>query len=83
MVQFFMNNLFCLTIYLVILMILMYSMTINKYKGYIMGIALILYVIDISILLVLGFSLLKCMIITGVIVIISIISIEEGKRYEL
>lgn len=46
-------------------------------------IALALFVIDISYLMLLGFSLEKCAIVCGVCVILTLISIKEGRDNEL
>lgn len=81
--EFFCNSFVCIHIYLFILNLLIFSMFIKKYKNYFLMIALALFVIDISCLMLLGFSLEKCAIVCGVCVILTLISIKEGRDNEL
>ena len=81
--EFFCNSFVCIHIYLFILNLLIFSMFIKKYKNYFLMIALALFVIDISCLMLFGFSLEKCAIVCGVCVILTLISIKEGRDNEL
>ena len=82
MIEFFMNNSLYLFFYLLVITLLVFSITQKKFKGYILLLALVLYVVDISFLLVNGFNLLRCAIISGICVILVLISIREGRDYE-
>lgn len=81
--DFFCNSFICTYIYLVILNLLIFSIFIKKYKKCFLMIALALFVIDISYLMLLGFNLEKCAIVCGVCVILTLISIKEGRDNEL
>ena len=83
MFEFFMNNTLCLTGYLLVIILMMFSMTLNKLKGYVLALALVVFVVDISALMIIGFELHKLAIVTGICVILVLASIKEGRNYEL
>ena len=81
--EFFQNNSLCLSTYLLIVVLLMGSIFLQKYKKFILPVALALYVFDITYLMVSGFTLQRCAIVTGICVILVLFSIKEGRNYEL
>lgn len=80
MYGFFLNNTLAMGLFLIVILLLMYSVFNKRLKGYLLLFALIFYVIDITYLLVLGFTLLKSSIITGASILIILLSIKEGKN---
>ena len=83
MYDFFVNNSLCLGAYLFAVVLLMFARYLPKYKKYLLLAGLAVFVIDISFLLVLGFSLQRCAIVTGICLILALISMKEGETYEL
>ena len=81
--EFFLNNSLCLSTYLLIIVLLMGSIVLQRFKKYFLSLALALYVFDITYLMILGFQLQRCAIVTGICVILVLFSIKEGRNYEL
>ncbi len=80
MYEFFLNNSVCLFIYLLIILILFISIFFKKIKMYFFLTGLALFVFDITYLMLLGFDLQKCSIITGICVILVLISLSGGRK---
>ena len=81
--EFFMNNSLCLSTYIIVLELIMFSIVLKKYKNYFIGLALILFTFDITYLILNGFDLERCSIITGICLILVLFSIKEARCYEL
>ncbi len=78
--EFFVNNSLCLYTYLFIVFILFASIFFKRLKKYFLIAGVLLFSFDISYLMLLGFSLEKCSILTGVSLILVLISIKVGRK---
>ena len=78
-----MNNSLCLSTYILILELIMFSIVLKKYKIYFLILSLVLYTFDITYLLLNGFDLERCSIVTSICLILVLFSIKEARWYEL
>ena len=78
MKEYFLGNSLCLVLYMLVIVLLMFQAFIYKYKKTFLILALILYVFDITYLLILGFGLNRCAIVSGICVILLLLSIKVG-----
>ena len=80
MIEFFNNSILCFILYLLVLVLLVLAIFIKKLKNYFLLGALLVFIADISYLLVLGFSLQRCAIICGICLSLVLISIMVGRK---
>ena len=77
-----MNNSLCLSVYILVLVLIMSSIVLKKYKNLFILLSLVLFILDITYLMLNGFDLKRCSIITGICLILVILSIKEERLYE-